>query len=291
MTVIEQIQSKFPFLTKKQREIADFMLDDIDRMSYITLKEMSGELNITEMTILKTCSILGFTSFTDMKYEFRKHAARQMEIFRHPNVEYSAPRMPAYELDDTDRLMYEICQEEARLSGHFYAELDIQNLFKAADMILSAGNIILCGRGVSLLICRYMSTLLSVMGIGSVTVNTELDDEIHSALPMMNENALVFVISYPDYYRMTEKVAEYAYKKGRAVLLLTDSEKCPLCRYSTHVLIAATKNRLFLNSMGNPMAMVNLLASALNIRLSTVNGEYGIFKEEFHGLFAEMTDE
>ena len=285
MNIIERIQNKFPALTRKQREVADYMLEDIDRMSYVTLKEMSNELGITDMTILKTCSILGFSSFTDMKYEFRKYAARQMEAFRHPNVEYSAPRMPAYELDDMDRLLHEICLEESKLSNLFYSQLDVRRLFETADRILEADNVVLCGRGVSFYICQYMSTLLSVMGRGSLVVNTEMDDEIHRVLPLINDRTLVFAVSFPDYYRMTEKFVEYAHKKGRNVILLTDSEKAPLCRYSDLVLIAGTKNRLFLNSMGNPMAMVNMIASALNIRLSAASEEYCDPKEEFHDLF------
>ena len=41
MTVIEQIQEKCPFLTRKQREVADYMLEDPERMSYVTLREIS----------------------------------------------------------------------------------------------------------------------------------------------------------------------------------------------------------------------------------------------------------
>ena len=291
MNIIEQIRSKIPLLTRKQREVVDYMLEDIDRMSYVTLKEMSAELNITEMTILKTCSILGFSSFTDMKYEFRKQATKHMEAFRHPNVEYSVPRMPAYELDDMDKLLHEICQESAMLTGLFYSQLDVHRIFTAADMLLEADHIVLCGRGLSLNICQYMSAMLSVIGLGNIVVNSELDEEIHRVLPLMTEKTVAFVVSYPDYYRMTDKFAEYAHRKGRRVLLLTDSEKAPACRFADLILMAKTKNRLFLNNMTNPAAMVNLIASALNIRLSATKKEYGIFKEEFHGLFEEETEE
>lgn len=291
MDIVEQIRGKFPFLTRKQREVADYMLDDIDRMSYVTLKEMSVELNITEMTILKTCTILGFASFTDMKYEFRKYAARKMEEFRHPNAEPSAPRMPAYELNDMDLLMHEICQEEAQLSSLFYSELDIRRIFEAADMILNADNVVICGRGVSFCICQYLGTMLTSLGQGVVLINSELDDNIHSTLPLIGENTLVFVVAYPDYYRMTEKFAEFAHKKGRKVLLLTDTMKAPLVRHADTVLTAPTKNRLFLNSMANPMAMVNLIASALNIRLSATTREFNEHSMEFHSLFREEESE
>lgn len=289
MTIIEQIQEKIPQLTRKQREVANYMLEDIDRMNYITLKEMSRETGITEMTILKTCGALGFSSFSGMKYEFRKYAAKQMEIFRHPDNEHSVPRTPVYELSDTDRLLKEICDEEAELNRRFFHSIDIKKIFAAADMMLSADKIVLCGRSVSTYICEYMATLLSALGLGGITVNTELDDSVHSTLPLITKNTLLFVVSYPDYYRMTSKMAEYVCKRRGKVLALTDSEKSPLCAFSDFTLFAPTQTRMFLNTIAAPMTMVNLIASALNIRLSSGEGNPCEKIDEFYALFQEDT--
>ena len=228
MTVIEQIQEKYPFLTRKQREVADYMLEDPDRMSYATLREISQDLSITEMTILKTCNLLGFDSFSALKYEFRKFAAQQLDLLRHPGVEFSIPPAPAYELEDTRRLLAEIRDEEAALYYAFVRDLPLDEVSQAASMILAAEQVILCGRGVSAIICDYFATMLTLLGRGVLNVNTELDDAIYAALPLLKENTLLIAVSYPDYYRMTMKLVEYARRQGINILGLTDSKRSPL---------------------------------------------------------------
>ena len=287
MTVIEQIQEKYPFLTRKQREVVDYMLEDPERMNYITLKEISRAAGVTEMTILKTCSLLGFSNFNTLKYEFRKYAAQQLELLRHRENEYSMNPAPDYELDDPQRLLREICGEEAKLTALFFQELDPRRLSDAAELFLEADQVILCGRGVSYNICDYLSMRLSTLGQGVVTINSELDDSIHRALPLMTKRTLVVAVSFPDYYRVTTRVAESAKRKGARVLGITDSEKSPIWPFCTMSLLAPTQTRMFLNTISAPMALVNLLTCALHIRLSTQKTEFSASIGEFYSLFPE----
>lgn len=287
MTVVEQIQEKYPFLTRKQREVADYMLEDPDRMSYATLREISQELSITEMTILKTCNLLGFASFSALKYEFRKYSAQQIELFRHQTNEYGIPAAPDYELDDPRRLLEEIRDEEAAMFSTFFRELSLDKIFQAADMLLTAGRIILCGRGVSSAICSYFSTVLTVLGRGVIQVNTELDDTIHAALPMLKEDTLLVAVSYPDYYRMTTKLVEYGRRRGVKILGLTDTMRAPIVPNCDLVLTAPTQTRMMLNTIGAPMSMINLVAAAMNIQLSTQGCSCMECLDEFYRLFPE----
>lgn len=291
MPVIDQIKEKYPFLTRKQREVADYMLEDTDRMSYITLKEMSRDTGITEMTILKTCSLLGFASFSGMKYEFRKHAAKQMDMIRRPYIDYTTPRTPDYELSDTDRLLGEICSEEAALNARFFSELDIRQIFEAADLLLEADKVVICGRGVSYYVCEYLGALMTAIGRGVIVVNTELYDQIHSTLPLITENTVLMAVSYPDYYHMTTKMMEFVRQRGGKVLLMTDTEKCPAYASAHHVLYAPTQTRMFLNSLGTPMMMVNFLSSAMNIRLSNASGSYTEPQDTFYSLFGDEDED
>ena len=288
MILTEQLLEKQPFLTRKQREVVDYMLEDPDRMSYITLKDISREVGVTEVTVLKTCSLLGFPSFSALKYEFRKYAAQQMELLRHQTNDYPPiPPAPAYELGDPPGLLRAVCEEEARLTRHFFQTLDIEQMFQAAGLLLSAGRIVLCGRGVSYNICDYLSMHLSALGRGTISINSELDDSIHAALPLLTGDALLVAVSFPDYYRMTAKVAEYAYRKGVRVLGLTDTAKSPILPFCSMYLTAPTQTRMFLNTIGSPAILVNLLATALHIRLSEREVDYCANMEEFYTLFPE----
>lgn len=284
MGIVDKIKEKYPYLTRKQRDVANYMLEDVERMSYVTLKEVARDSGVTEMTVLKTCALLGFSSFSDLKYEFRKYAARQLEYTRHLDVEYNTPRIPGYELSNTEALLQDICLEEKKLTEVFFRQLRLGDMLLAADMILEAERIVLCGRGVSLIACDGLATMLSVVGRGVICVNTELDESIHRALPLLTPGTLVFGVSFPDYFRVTTKLLEYAHGKGLKVLSMTDTDRSPVCPFSDLVLYAPTQTRMFLNTMGAPMMLVNLLCSTVNIRLGVSRCSGLEEKTAFHQL-------
>lgn len=72
--VLDVIAEKKAALPRKQRIVAEYMEQNPQLMSYITLKELSNDLQVTEITVLKTCQSLGYGGFNDIKYEFRKTA-------------------------------------------------------------------------------------------------------------------------------------------------------------------------------------------------------------------------
>ena len=72
MDIIENIKKRSTELTRKQYMVAKYMIDHPDEMAYITLKELSRDIGVTEITILNTCASLGYEGFTQIKYEFRK---------------------------------------------------------------------------------------------------------------------------------------------------------------------------------------------------------------------------
>ena len=51
------------------------MLQNPDKMCFTTLKELSRDVGVSEMTILNLCIVLGYSNYNEIKYEFRKYAA------------------------------------------------------------------------------------------------------------------------------------------------------------------------------------------------------------------------
>ncbi len=50
------------------------MINHIDKMSFITMKELSDATSVTEVTILNACAALGFPKLlASSKYETRKY--------------------------------------------------------------------------------------------------------------------------------------------------------------------------------------------------------------------------
>ena len=268
MDIIETIQSRYVGLTKKQKQIADYMVNHIDKMSFITLKEMSAATAITETTILNACSAMGFSSFNEVKYEFRKYVSMQEQFEIHKENEYTSTAIPKYELEEREALLDAIRKEEKECVNHALAQLDLQKVIEAARIIMQGKRIVFCGRGFSVLMCKALQIWISTSGLPGIVMDTELNDEIHALLPLITEETVVVAFSFPDYYFMTTKIVEFSKKSGAKVIGITNVEESPIAEFSDVLLLAPSSTRLFMNNLSSPMAVLNLLASAVEIEVS-----------------------
>lgn len=280
--IMVSIDKCYPKMTKKQRHIADYIRDNIDTMTFITLKELSRELGVTEITILNACRVLGYNSFNEVKYEVRKYINKSRRIGLYQQNDYFNTDVPEYELSDKEQLLTEICREERELVEEYVRNFDSRRLMDAAKLFFAYPKVVLCGRGISHIFCRLMASNLAGAQIASVLVDTELNESIYSVLPAIDRDTLLVAVSFPDHYFMTEKIAGYGRKKGAKVLVITDTPEAEIGRHADKILTVRSTTRMFLNTLSAPMALLNLLMSAVRIEGGMEKENIG---EEFGTLF------
>lgn len=280
--IIIRIEERYLSMTKKQRQIADYMKENIETMAFITLKEMSKELGITEITILNACRALGYQSFNEVKYDVRKYINenRRKTLFR--DNEYFNTALPEYELSDKERLLTDICKEERELLDEYARKFDSRRIMEAARLFLEYPKIILCGRGMSHILCQWLASDLAGAQISSMIANPELNESVFTTLPAIDKDTLFVAVSFPDYYFMTEQMARYAKKKGARVFSITDSPEAEVVKHADVFLTVRSTTRMFLNTASAPMALINLLVSAVKIESGLEAGSIG---REFGKLF------
>lgn len=252
-------------LSKKQCMIAEFMEDNPEVMAYITLKELSDRLQVSEITVLNTCQSLGFNGYSDIKYEFRKDViARKKTDVLSAKEEY-ADKIPSYEKMDGSHFLREVGEEEVSMISQFWGRLDLNRIFHAVHMISQSRKTFICGRGVSYTMATFMVNQLYSCECFGNAVNTELNDEVYGVLSEFAEDTLMVAFSFPDYYFMTTKLAEFAKKKKVKILAITDDEHAEITEFADFVLTVPTATRAFMNTMSAPMFLVNLITSGMKL--------------------------
>lgn len=266
MDIIKTIKQRSTELTRKQYMVAKYMVDHPDEMAYVTLKEMSQDIGVTEITILNTCASLGFEGFTQIKYEFRKAMIQKVKTDVLDDSSVYSEKVPAYEQNNREKVLAEIGDEEVKAITEYWTNIDLKKYFEAADLILSSKQIFICGRGISWTMAEYMKNRLSSCEILGITVNTELNDDVYGMLNALTEESLIIPISFPDYYFMTTKVTERARLQNAKILAITDRPDTAVAQCADITLTAPTMTRVFLNTLTAPMLMLNLLSSAIKLK-------------------------
>ncbi|MBR4875231.1 MAG: MurR/RpiR family transcriptional regulator, partial [Clostridia bacterium] len=233
MNIIEIIEQKYENLTRKQKQIADYMRNHAADMCFMTLKELSERVEVSEMTVLKLCGLLDFGSYNEIKQAFRDlQGTRPLEGDR-PSKAYLTEGLPK---DMTD-IFGQVCREEMEGVMDFLRGFNSDEYRKAARMICRAKGVLLLGSGVSVQMAGYLRSRLVQCGVACLCFDARREEEVQAALHMINEDLLVMPMSFPEYPQLVNRIVRYAKEKGAALLGVTDSTRaelaamCDMCLY------------------------------------------------------------
>ena len=72
------IQSKYESFPKVSRRIADFILENPERVCSISIQQMARELDIAESSIIRFCKQIDCSGFSEMKLLLAKYAPQSI---------------------------------------------------------------------------------------------------------------------------------------------------------------------------------------------------------------------
>lgn len=266
MGILDTIRQKGGELTKKQQLVADYMQMHPDEMAYLTLKDLSRKIGVTELTVLNACQGLGYRGLNDVKYEFRKELllSEKTDVIE----ETYNDMVPDYVLSDREQFLRAVGKEEIELLRGYWARFDMKTVLDAAGLLFHYKKILICGRGFAFSVAENLQSYLTYADIFAVAVNTELNDNTYGMLAGIDRDTLLVAVSFPDYYFMTLKAAKYAKEAGAKLIVLTDRPDAEIAAYGDLVLTAPTTTLCFLNTLSPVMLLLNILGSALNLMRS-----------------------
>ena len=263
MDILEHLQELYPTLTKKQKTIADYLIANLEEISYITLAQLSHQTGTSELTLLRFCQKLGCSSFLDLKEQFREYT--QKMIKQASSSSFFLPERISGEASERERTLHEICNTEATVFSDFIANINLESVIKASDEIRKSNRLYIFAHDISLVPGKFLQGRLEILYLNAVLIDLSDLELTQKTIQQLTEGDLVIFFSFPRYYFPIGNIAKKAAKSGVPILTITDSDASPAAAHSTLLLLCPTSTKLFYNSMTVPMAMLNILASCLVI--------------------------
>ena len=261
MNIIEIIEQKYENLTRKQKQIADYMRNHAADMCFMTLKELSERVEVSEMTVLKLCGLLDFGSYNEIKQAFRDlQGTRPLEGDR-PSKAYLTEGLP----EDMTDIFGQVCREEMEGVMDFLRGFNSDEYRKAARMICRAKGVLLLGSGVSVQMAGYLRSRLVQCGVACLCFDARREEEVQAALHMINEDLLVMPMSFPEYPQLVNRIVRYAKEKGAALLGVTDSTRAELAAMCDMCLYCPCYNHLYSDSQTTAVLAADLLSMAVRL--------------------------
>lgn len=267
MDIIQSIHSAYPNLTKKQKGIAQYLMENPEDLCYITLAQLSQRTSSTELTLLRLCKKLGYDSFLDLKNAFREYTQNMVRVLS--STTYFVPEVKNENISAKTELLQQICREEARANQEFFSSVDLQEIIRSARQIRKSRRIFLCAHDISRALAIFTQARLKLLGIDAFFVDLTSIEQTQDMLEQLCKEDMVLFFSFPKYYYPLSSIAKNAVSRSATVLTITDSTASPSAAYSNYLLLCRTSTRVFYNSLSIPMALLNLLLSYVVIDMGS----------------------
>lgn len=240
-------------MTRKQQSIYDYIMENKEEISYLSLKEVATRAKASEVSILKVCHLLGFDGFLELKKEFRK---KQLTLKQLKGIDVKT-------LKDEKQLYEFVTSMEMANLQVLFTENPKESLKQCAKLLVAAKKVVVLGHEVSALPAKYLAHRLNYLRINADALEILERKPLKPELVKLNEGDCAVFFSFPPYHMPIRKDALLVKNRGGHVIVITDSEKSPAVVSGSIVLLCPTDTRYFFNSLTGPIALVGLITTYL----------------------------
>lgn len=275
-----RIEEKYRDLSKGQKRVAEYVLDNYDKAVFLTAARLGEVVGVSESTVVRFATQLGYKGYPEFQKALEELVRNRLNSIQRMKVTYG--RISQSQILETV-LQSDIEKIKQTLNG-----IDHLAFNQAIDTILNARKIYVLGIRSCAPLAAFMSFYLNLLCDNVIAVNTNSSSEIFEQLIRIGEEDVIIGISFPRYSQRTLKALEFARKRKAKIITLTDSVHSPINIYSSCNLIARSDMASIVDSLVAPLSVVNALIVALCMKkqeevigtletLEQIWGEYQVY--------------
>lgn len=253
--VYQTIANKLPEMSKSQRKIALYILNNPDSVPFSTVGKLAKMAEVSEATVVRFANFLGYSGFPELQQAMQESVRRQLTTVERLKISENI-----YHSED-EKDIYNMFNEEIRRIQMMADQFDIDAFRKAVKLIIGAKNIYIIANRSAVSLGTFLEFYLDVL-----FQNTELIRNpygISEKMFRLNEEDVVIALSFPRYTKNTIDAVSFAKDQGSKVIAITDSIASPLIPYADIQLCAPSEMPSFIDSFVAPLSLINALLTAV----------------------------
>ncbi|HRI45629.1 MAG: MurR/RpiR family transcriptional regulator [Ignavibacteriaceae bacterium] len=253
----EKIQQKFEKLPRNHRNIADYIVDNFDKIPFLSVHEIADKTGASVASIVRFAQRIGYSGYSDLReaiaFSLQSHLTKK-DTF--PLVRQSSK--------DED-ILTSVANIDVMNINETLNELDRDLFNHAVKLMIQSNRVFTAGLGISYLLAEILAYQLTQVGIDA-SVLKHTYSVFEEQILYLKKNDVLVTFSFPPYSIETIDAAKAANKKGIKVISITNKPSSPVTFYSEAVLIVKSENMLFTNSFAAISVIINALATACAVK-------------------------
>ena len=253
--LIEKIKNEYSKLSKGQKLIANFILENYDKAAFMTAANLGKSIDISESTVVRFANRLGYEGYKELQKDLQELIKNKLTTIQRLNLVES-------EYSDNTNTMSRIMQRDMDNIKKTINEINVEIFDKAVDLVLNSKKIYIVGLRSSSFLAGYLGFYLNFLLDDVRVIRSETNDIFEQLLRMTSEDVIV-VVTFPRYSKRIIDVLDFAKKKNTPIITITDSLISPSAKEADISLIAVSDMISFSDSLVAPMSLINSFIIAL----------------------------
>ncbi len=241
-------------LPPQQRNIAEYLLEHLDTVPFLSVPELARRCGVSEATIVRFGQRIGFSGFAELKMALVELLQSRLGVDE--NREAS---------DLGEDLLESVAGHEGRNIRLTVENTDREVFAAIAELVFSADHVYTFGMGISANLAELAAYTLVQVGVAAHPMSTGFSSP-KEQLVALKKSDLVLVISLPPYSRQSLELVDASAEAGAATVVLSDRLIAPPARRAGLSLAVKSDNLTFTNAVAAMTVVINALATAVATR-------------------------
>ena len=252
-----KIRDNYKKLPKNLRKIADFFIENLEKIPFLSVQEISKETEISVASVVRFSQRIGFRGFSELRDEISLNLQDQLK---------NDDKFSLIESTDLDNnILTSVANQDIKNINETLNFIKTEDFKLAVDFMYNSNHVYTAGLGISFILSSILAYQLNQVGIKASAFKHDYALFLEQAL-FLKPDDIVIVFSFPPYSKETIELAKHVFKKGIKVISITNRISAPASYYSTLNLIVKSENMLFTNSFAAISVLINAIATECALR-------------------------
>ncbi len=249
--ISQRISKVYHTFSKGHRKIANAVLNDYDKVAYMTAYRLGKHVGVSESTVVRFAAVLGYDGYSDFQRAIQELV--KTKLTPNQRIEITKQRIGKGDIlenvmhSDIDKIKYTL------------DNIDRDAFYKSVDAILSAKSIYIIGARSSEPVARILQYNLSLIFDNVKFINATSTAEVFEQMFSINSYDVLIAFSFPRYSSKVVNAVKFAQSKDATTVAVTDSIISPLVQYAAYTLLAQSDMASFMDSLVAPISIINAI--------------------------------
>lgn len=251
-------------LSARLKLVAAHLVEHPQQVSFSTLAEIAKQAGVHASTLVRFANHFGFSGFSELQKLYKNQILQnpsnyrerisQLKITQGDSAEASPARL-LHEFIDGNQLALSLLEQQVK------PEL----LDAAVETLHASKEVFICGIRRVYPVAIYLNYTLSQMGVRCSLIDDE-GGMLSEQTKWMSKDSTLIGMTFSPYGKTPRAVVERAKEQGSNIILITDSELCPLAPLADHLFIVREAEVRAFRTLNSTFCLAQALCVALGYR-------------------------